>query len=153
MTLPTGKWTLNADGVLGTLAIGALAAADATGNRFFTGTATFGAAYSISGYWEETHQEIYFLLPAQPNYARFQVYRGNLFSSTHIAGLHEVTTWTMAGDLRIFSMTANTAAWNALLVPPMPPTPWPNLWCAQIELRGIADIKLKDPLRTTPTIS
>jgi hypothetical protein len=128
MTLPTGSWTLNADGLaIGTLAIGALGANDGNGNQPFTGTATFGgSAHSMSGYWDEAHQEIYFLSQADPTYANFQVFRGNLFSFGKLQFGEVTTTWTLAGDLRLFSMSDNAAAWNTVIANR------PGLWCAQI---------------------
>lgn len=140
MTLPVGTWNINANGTQGTLSIAALGAADGSGNQFFKGSVTFGGvANSASGYWDETHQEIYFLLQetAQPNYGVFQVYRGNLFSFVQFIGIEQKTTWTLAGDLRIFSMSASTAAWNGLL------PGHPNLWCAQLTTTRIVVIPLE----------
>ena len=86
-----------------------------------------GSAHSISGgYWDEAHQEIYFLSQADPTYTNFQVFRGNLFAARKTVDFELITTWTLAGDLRLFSMSDNAAAWNALTANR------PSLWCAQI---------------------
>lgn len=124
MTLPFGSYTINSNGIIGLLAINPLSAPDSAGNQFFTGSVTFAKAFSIVGYWDEAGQKIEFILIQDPAYTTFQVFRGNLFSV--ISGAK--VAWTMAGDVNIFSMTANTATWNSLL-PPIKQVP--GLWCAQ----------------------
>jgi hypothetical protein len=125
MPLSVGTWTLNADGTLGSLAIGALTL-DTSGNAFFTGTATSGSnpADNITGFWDETGQAIAFLRlqTSVTNYSFFQVYTGKLFSFKVVHTTNTVTTFTLAGDVRDYSLTSTT-----------PPTiAAPGLWCAQI---------------------
>src|ERR1700733_5230537 len=70
MPLPVGTWTINADGSPGSLAVGGLTP-DGSGNSFFTGTTTFGSnpADNITGFWDETGQEIAFLRLVNPSYS------------------------------------------------------------------------------------
>src|ERR1700733_7657266 len=123
MPLPVGTWTINADGSPGSLAVGGLTP-DGSGNSFFTGTTTFGSnpADNITGFWDETGQEIAFLRLVNPSYPIFQVYAGKLFSFKKLDPRDTVTTFTLAGDVRDYSLT-NTS-------PPIIPAP--GLWCAQI---------------------
>jgi hypothetical protein len=73
MPLPVGTWTINADGSPGSLAVGGLTP-DGSGNSFFTGTTTFGSnpADNITGFWDETGQEIAFLRLVNPSYSIFR---------------------------------------------------------------------------------
>lgn len=136
MPLPVGKWTINGDGNTGTLVIGTLSAPDSSGNVFFLGTTTFtisGATDSITGVWDEAGQAISFLrLPASDtDFSVFQVYSGTLYSFPPQENEQKsafVFTYTLAGDLRTFSINKNTTEWDGL-VNPTPPLP--GLWCAQ----------------------
>jgi|SRR5580658_7531607 hypothetical protein len=139
MPLPTGTWTLNADGnIPGTLVIGTLGAPDSSGNVFFQGTTTVtppgGAATTdqITGFWDEAGQEISFLAVATGSaypYPAFADFRGKLYSfPAQTVGAETVTTYTLAGVERLYSMTDNAAAWNTLI------SGRPGLWCAQQQI-------------------
>jgi hypothetical protein len=148
MPLPTGTWNINADGNQGGpqavpptagLVIGTLGAPDSSGNVFFQGSLTVttpggASTQQITGFWDEAGQEISFLalLSGSPYpYPAFADFRGKLYSfPPQTVGTQDVTTYTLAGVERLYSMTDNAVAWNTLI------SGRPGLWCAQESKEG-----------------
>ena len=122
MTLPAQAWTIDANGVKGTLNIGTLGSDDGFGNQWFTGTLVYGKAWNISGFWREAGQEIHFQMNEDAAYAGFQVYDGVLTYTSAFQVFEEIFTWTLAGTYRTHSMTSASAQPASLNT---------NLWSAQ----------------------
>ena len=120
--LPAQAWTMDANGIHGTLNIGALGADDGFGNQWFTGTLVYGRTWNIHGFWREAGQQLHFQMDEDPAYAAFQVYDGVLTYTTSFVVFEEIFTWTLAGTYQTHTMTGAVA---------QPESPNTTLWAAQ----------------------
>ncbi len=105
MPLPVGTWSINANGNLGTLIVGATSAGT------FSGTAL---AQPFSGFFDETDQEFSFIRVTSPDVSTFEVYHGTLFSFSPTVG---TLVYTLAGTFRTypFSGAVSPFEWSAQL--------------------------------------
>jgi hypothetical protein len=88
MPLPVGTWSINANGNVGSLAVGA------TSSGTFNGT-VFGQP--LSGFFDETDQEFSFIRVTSPDVSTFEVYHGTLFSFSPTVG---TVVFTLGGTFR-----------------------------------------------------
>jgi hypothetical protein len=90
MPLPVGAWSINANGSIGTLVVGA------TSTGTFNGTAL---GQPFSGFFDETDQEFSFIRVTKPDVSTFEVYHGTLFSFSPTVG---TIVFTLGGTFRIY---------------------------------------------------
>jgi len=99
MALPSGAWTLNANGFVGDLTV---VSVDANGNLNAT---VFGGQQTI-GFWDDVSQRISFIRVSNPNDpSTIQVYTGYLFQNR--SGNN--ATYTLAGFFEAFAGTGANA--------------------------------------------